>query len=321
MKQIYTIIFLFSFFFSGNAQMGQQYSLYMLNPFYTNPAYAGLDNSLSVTGVYRKQWVGLEGSPSSQNINAHMPFYYLRGGIGINIDNDIIGAERSSSATVSYNYQIPVTKKGILSIGLAGGLIQRSIDGAKLRARDGNYEGGLIEHNDQLLSNIEENAFAPTFNAGIYYQSETFEAGLSSTHLTDPKVTYTNSSFVYNRHYYMFLKYNFDLNNTLSVHPSIMIKSNVNQLQTDFSVIVKYNDNIFGGTAFRGYNKNAIDALVLMAGYKLNEKITLAYAYDITLSTYNTTSQGSHEIVVNYNLNKVLGGGIPEKIIHNPRFL
>jgi len=100
-----------------------------------------------------------------------------------------------------------------------------------------------------------------------------------------------------------------------------LVKSNISQTQIDFSVIVKYNDNIFLGTSFRGYNSDNTDALVLMTGIKLSEKIRLAYAYDLSLSSLNTVNSGSHEILLNYNLGKPIGKGKPPRVIYNPRFL
>jgi hypothetical protein len=67
-------------------QQAAQYSLYRLNKYAFNPAYAGLDNSLSMTGVYRTQWVSLPGAPVSQHFNAHMPLvHHWRRGIGISV--------------------------------------------------------------------------------------------------------------------------------------------------------------------------------------------------------------------------------------------
>jgi len=159
MKNIFTILATLIVFTAYSQQNGQ-YSLYMLNKYQFNSAYAGLDNSLSVTGVFRQQWLGLEGSPSIQNVNAHMPLYYLRGGIGLNVENMNIGAEQNISATLSYSYHHPVGDAGILSIGAGGGIFQKSLDGSKLRTRDGDYQENIpvITHNDPFLSEISQSA-------------------------------------------------------------------------------------------------------------------------------------------------------------------
>ena len=47
----------------------------------------------------------------------------------------------------------------------------------------------------------------------------------------------------------------------------------------------------------------------------------IGYAYDYTTSNFGQFNSGSHEIMINYNLNKVIGNPLPARIIYNPRFL
>ncbi|GJM33995.1 MAG: membrane protein [Saprospiraceae bacterium] len=304
------------------AQQPSHYSMYMLNHFSWNPAYAGLDNSLSITGVYRSQWVGLEGSPVTQNINAHLPLYVASSGIGINLENDQLGAQRLTSINLSYNFQRELGA-GILSLGARAGIVQRSLDGSKILTPDGEYgEPGVPPlHNDDLLPTEEVNGSVTTFGVGLYYQSEKLESGLSISNITEPSADLGKLKLKMTRNYFFTLGMHFDLNSSVSIHPSILVRSDLIQTQTDFSTIVRYNDNIFFGASFRGYNSNSIDALVLLAGLKLSENITLAYAYDLTLSGLRTVNSGSHEVMLNYNLNKIFGAGRPPKIIYNPRSL
>lgn len=320
MKQRYAILFLFGCLpLLTFAQQPSQYSLYMLNPLHWNPAYAGLDNSLSITGGLRRQWVGLDGSPASQYATAHMPLYFLGGGVGMGIENETLGAETLTSASLSYSYQ-RVVGKGVLAFGAGLGWVQRSIDGAKLRTPDGNYsEPGVINHEDDLLPLGIETASTPTFNAGIYYQTEKWEGGIGVRHLTAPATPLGQLQLRLNRAYFLTLAAHFELNKQFSIHPGMMVQSDAVQTQGQIGVIVKYNNNIFGGAALRGYNKNAIDAAVILAGFQLSEKISLAYAYDLTLSGLDATSNGSHELVIQYNLGKLIGAGRPPRIIYNPR--
>jgi Type IX secretion system membrane protein PorP/SprF len=112
----------------------------------------------------------------------------------------------------------------------------------------------------------------------------------------------------------------FNLVGNFSIHPSVLIKSDAIQTQMDFSTFVRYNDNIFLGATFRGYNKNSQDAIAAFGGLNLNSKLKLAYSYDITLSPLKTVTQGTHEIVLQYNLGKEFGKGKLPPIIYNPRF-
>ena len=304
-------------------QQPAQYSLFMMNKLNWNPAYAGLDNSLSATGVYRAQWTGLEGNPVTQNVNFHLPLYVLSSGIGVNLENDELGAERRTTGTVSYNYQLPVGRRGLLAIGLSAGMAQRTLDGARLRTPDGEYDipDAVIIHNDDLLPISQINAAAATFGAGLYYYSERFEAGFAARNLSEPTVNLDAISLQLKRAFFFNAGAHFDLGESLSLHPSLLVRSDLAQTQTDVAAILRYNDNIFGGASFRGYNSDNIDAVAIIAGFKLSENITLAYAYDLTLSTLNQVSNGSHEVMINYNLNKRLGTGRPPKVIDSPRTL
>lgn len=323
----YTLPLLFALSLSCllNAQQASQYSLYMLNEHAFNPAYAGLDNSLSITGVFRKQWVNLEGSPTQQQVNMHMPLYILRGGFGINIENDALGAERNTSATLSYNYWLPINKKNILALGLGGGIVQKSLDGTKLRARDGEYGNGApINHNDNSIPINRVTAMTPTAHFGVYLQNPTFEVGFSAMNLLGSSFSMQDNGVTdieLSRSYFFTFNYNLEVGRSWSVHPSLLVKSDIVQTQVEISTLLRYNDNIFGGASFRGYNETTIDAVALIGGLKLNERVTLAYSYDLTLSGLNAVGNGSHEIMLNYNLNKPIGAGVPPKIIFNPRFL
>ncbi|MEM9885515.1 MAG: type IX secretion system membrane protein PorP/SprF [Bacteroidota bacterium] len=304
------------------AQQPAQYSLHMFNRMAYNPAYAGMDNSLSMTGVFRKQWVDLAGSPTSQHVNVHAPLPFLSSGFGLTFQNDELGAERNLGLTAAYNYQIPVGRSGILAIGVAGGIVQKNLNGAIIRTPDGSYtDGNVINHQDGLLPINEVAATAPNIEAGIYYKSERFEAGFAARNLLEQEFAFPTFNPSALRAYFFNASANFDLTSTLSMQPSVFVKSDVLQTQVDFSVLFQYNDNISVGASFRGYDANTSDALALIGGFRLSEKVRLYYSYDVTLSGLNTVNTGSHEILVNYNLNKEFGEGVPPPIIYNPRDL
>src|SRR5690625_5360429 len=55
------------------AQQDPQYTQYMYNMNVVNPAYAGSKESLSLTGLYRKQWSGLESATATFTLSLHSP--------------------------------------------------------------------------------------------------------------------------------------------------------------------------------------------------------------------------------------------------------
>ncbi len=320
MRYLLTFFLPFAFYCGLVAQQLPQYSMYMLNKYAFNPAYAGFDNTLSATGVIRKQWAGLDKSPFTQHFNAHTPLNLIGGGVGILFENDVIGASKNTLAMLSINNQIPLGS-GILSFGASGGIYQKSFDGSKLKTPEGDYNETTISHNDHLVPEGKVQALTPVFDAGVYFKGKIIETGLSAKNLLERNIEYDDLKIQLLRNYFFTFGLNFELTNNITIHPSILLKSDIKQTQIDFSAIVRYDDNIFGGVAFRGYDSDSMDAVSLLAGLKLSEKITVAYSYDLTLSSLKLVSNGSHEVMINYNLNKPFGTGKLPPIIFNPRNL
>lgn len=303
------------------AQQPAQYSLFMLNPLHWNPAYAGLDHSLSVTAGYRKQWTQLPGSPVGQYIGTHLPLYFIGGGLGLQVENDRLGAGRFSSAQLNYSLHRPLGN-AILAFGLGAGITQRTLDGSLIRTPDGVYEPGSgLNHNDPLLPVGLESGIAPTFHAGVYFQSERIEAGLGVRHLTNPQVALPSLNFQLERSFFLQLSGHFDLGDKLSVHPALLVRSDAVQTQTDVAALFRIQQNLLAGVGFRGYSNDTGDALIGMAGFQLSENLLLAYAYDATISGLRRVNNGSHEIMLQYNLNRPLVQARLPRIIYNPRTL
>jgi type IX secretion system PorP/SprF family membrane protein len=304
------------------AQQTGQYSMFNLNPYAFNPAFGGMEGVVSITGIYRTQWVGMSENPVYRHVNAHTPFYRLSGGLGISIDNAEAGAHRHNSLKFSYNYVKVFNKGFILSGGLAAGFKQRSLDGRKLRAPNGNYDGGQIDHNDPRLPVGLESGFAPDMDFGIFAVAGNFEGGISVQQILGNNIQLNSEfpgGFAMRRTFNLHTAYTFYLQEDYALEPALLMKYDQSQLQTDLMLNVKYRNNLSGGLSLRGYSSNSIDAIVLFGGVKISQNFFLGYAYDITLSTLRLNSRGSHEILLRYDLDRPLGEGIREKIIHSPR--
>lgn len=307
---------------SAMAQQATQYSLYMLNPFAFNPAYAGYDNSLSLTGVYRNQWVGLEGAPQTSSLNAHAPLYIIGGGAGISMESENIGSWKQTAVLGSYAYALPLSS-GNLSLGLSAGFLQRELDGASVRTPGTIFddEGNPIDHQDPILTTGIHSGAGMAFNAGVFYRSGNLDAGLSVLNLSETTIDMGDIRFKPDRTIFAYLRYRLRLTDDFQVEPAVLMKSSGEQTQADFSTLVRFRENIFAGVTYRGYNSETQDAIVILTGIKLSEKLSLGYAFDMTRSSLNTVSNGTHEILLNYNLNKPIGQGRPPVIIYNPRSL
>jgi type IX secretion system PorP/SprF family membrane protein len=324
MKKLITFLLLYTACCTlTHAQQLSQYSLYMFNPYGYNPAYAGLENTLIANGVYRKQWTNLRGAPETQHFNLHLPVAIIRSGVGLKLENDRIGAHRTTQAMLSYNYQLEIGRTALLAVGIGGGYLQYSLDGDKLRAPEGEYaEPSNFTHNDQLLPLGKVQAGAPIFEAGVYFLLNRFEAGVSVQPAFAPRLTASGSGFALQpeRHYVFYAAQQLGLSDALMLRPSVLVKSDGVETQYEISATARWQENIFVGGSFRGFTATTRDAAVVFGGLKLNEKVTVGYAYDVPLSALNAVNRGSHEILLRYSLNRPIGNGKLPPVIYNPRF-
>ncbi|MBK7406856.1 MAG: type IX secretion system membrane protein PorP/SprF [Saprospirales bacterium] len=320
MKKIYFLLLGMGLVFFAHGQQWPQYSLYSWNPFGFNPAYAGLDGSLSFTGAFRKQWVGLEGSPLSQQANVHMPVNFLHSGFGLYLSNDQVGAEHTLGVGVAYSYQLELGGDAVLSAGVNGQWLQYTLEGDRLRTPQGSYEGGAIDHNDAVLPESRFNASTSTLGAGLYFQHPRISLGLSVQNALSPSLSQNDVIFTLDRAFLAYAGTRVDIGRHWQWQPSILAKTNSRQWQVDWTTIFGYDGNFFGGFSFRGYDRLSIDAAVVLAGVRLNEKFFLGYAYDFSISSLRRVNDGSHEIVLRYNLRKAIGKERIPPIIYSPRF-
>ncbi len=308
-----------------SAQQFAQSSLYNYNVYGFNTAVAGIEENLSISADLRRQWLGLEGAPSTQFINAHLPIFFTSGGFGVEVKNTTIGVTRNLRASLSYNQILNVGENTRISIGLSGGLDQHSFDGQDLRTPDGSYEPGNITHADLILSESNESAIAPIISASMYLKHKQLSVGLSADNLlaTTFEFDTERSDIVFNqiRHYYGYVNYELDLGNDLILRPSLLLKAESAELQVDLNIAAELQEMFLFGVGYRGYNAQSNDSVVFQGGIKMNNNLQFIYAYDFGLSDLVSTHTGSHEILIRYEIKTNLGRGLPPPIIYNPRFL
>lgn len=285
-----------------SAQQDAQYTQYMYNTMSVNPAYAGSRGQLSVAALYRSQWVGLDGAPTSQTLNLHSPIRNSKLGYGISIVNDEIGngvvQETFFDAVLSYT--IDVSREGKLSFGLKAGGNLLNLDFHGLRNFD-------VEPVNQ--DNIE-NKFSPNVGVGVYYHTNSFYAGLSAPNLLETQ-HFDNSQQDSNDiqflskeriNFYLITGYVIDLNGDLKFKPALLTKVvGGAPLQVDISASFLYNEKFSFGAAYRWDA-----ALSAMAGFQISDQLMLGLAYDRETTDLGGTqfNDGSFEVFLRYELVK-----------------
>lgn len=283
------------------AQQDAQYTQYMYNTMSVNPAYAGSRGQLTFAGLYRSQWVGLDGAPETFTINLHSPIRNSRLGYGVSIVNDNIGdgvvQETYLDAVMSYTIDVSMDAK--LSFGLKVGGNMLNLDFNGLR----NFDQEVVSQN-----NID-NKFTPNFGLGVYYHTDKFYAGLSAPNVlqseyfdnsnSDGGVNFLSAQRI---NFYLITGYVFDLGADLKFKPALLTKAvSGAPLQVDMSASFLFADKFSFGAAYRW--DAALSGLV---GFQLTEQLMVGLAYDRETTELGGTqfNDGSFEIFLRWELLK-----------------
>ena len=116
MKKIISLVFLACSFGVATAQQDAQYTQYMYNTQVVNPAYAGSRGVFSIAALYRAQWTGLDGAPTTQTLTMNTPVSRSVG-LGFSLVNDEIGNGTSQNTyiDVDFSYTLSLRENRNLS--------------------------------------------------------------------------------------------------------------------------------------------------------------------------------------------------------------
>jgi type IX secretion system PorP/SprF family membrane protein len=301
-------------------QQGPQTSLVAFNPYMDHSAYGGMDRLLTITGQARSQWSGLGESPSTQYLSAHMPIYSLSGAAGMDIQSSQAGQLRFSQVRGSYNYVTPFLR-GLLSVGGRLGFNQTALDGSSIRTPTGTYVDGSANHNDPVLGINREVGLGVNWEISGLYNANELLIAVSLSDLVVPAQQIGNAIYKSDKTINLYSKYDLQVTESVVLSPNISLRSNLNYTQVDLGANALLGGKNTIGLGLRGYNSTSIDALNIYAGHRVNEKFSIYYAYEIGLSDLRYVNNGTHDLILKYQLNALLGKNLPPKKTYNPRFL
>jgi len=280
--------------YTGFAQQDVQYTQYMYNTININPAYAGSRGVLSVFGLHRTQWVGIDGAPVTNAFSINTPISNSRIGLGVSLVSDRIGPTKNTNLSGDFSYTIPTSETFKLSFGLKVSANMFDLDVSKLNPGDAN---------DPNLQNYN-NEITPNFGAGIYFHSDKLYLGLSVPYITRNTKYSDNDVAVYTEreNFYFIGGYVFDLSQSVKFKPAFLSKVVTGSpLQVDVSGNFMFYDKFVLGGAYRW--DAAFSAL---AGFQVSDGLFIGYSYDMETTELKNYNSGSHEVFLRYELfNKV----------------
>ena len=275
---------------AGFAQQDAQYTQYMYNTININPAYAGSRGVLSVFGLHRTQWVGLDGAPTTNAFSVNTPINNSKLGVGLSFVNDRIGPTEENTISADVSYTVQTSETYNLSFGIKGTANLFSLDVNKLNPADAN---------DPRLYNFDNN-FTPNVGAGVYFHSDKLYVGLSVPNFFET-IRYEDNSISVTKermNFYLIGGYVFDLGPSIKFKPAFLAKTIEGApLQLDVSGNFLINDKFTIGAAWRWSA-----AASLMAGFQITDGLFVGYGYDLETTRLSRYNSGSHEIFLRFEL-------------------
>jgi len=275
------------------AQSLPVYSQYMSNMTNINPAFVGMSGTSNISMIWREQWVGIQGAPTTKSFTYETLLQNQKSGMGLQLfDDRYVNYIKRTGVNMYYSLQFPVSDKGVLSMGLKAGFYN---DSRTLT------DASAFQSGDIALSN-NINKIVPIAGAGLYYKEKDFYFGVSvpdmitfasvQNYATDKNLYQVNEI-----HYFISSGLNIDLNEQLALQPSILLKSIKGApLEADLNTRVWIEKKVGLGLSYR-----TSEAILALFDAQVYKQCRVGYAYDMPFKRPN-----SHELFLRYEFGKFL---------------
>lgn len=231
-----------------------------------NPAALALDGEMMADLIFRNQWFGIKGAPSTGGLNLQYELYHDMA-IGLTATYDVIGVHHATQISGQYAYRLFTSQENAWIFGVSAGMDQRVHDLGSAQVLDSDDPAFA-----SLMSKLHFNA-----GLGVYYHSPKFYFGFSVPQLFQNTIRGPWRGFVPPRwHMYSNVGFYWDINENYTLNPCIQAKAVMNApIQGDlllrntfmgrFSLIVGYRsensiiagfDMLFSGYVRAGYAFN-----------------------------------------------------------------
>ncbi|WP_183574603.1 PorP/SprF family type IX secretion system membrane protein [Mucilaginibacter sp. X5P1] len=286
-----SILFFLTLSANVHAQNSQfSYTQYMdnLTPF--NPAYSLLDKAASVNTLARRQWLGVDGSPTTFMANVNVPIESIDGAAGLIVMNDKFAIEHQTEVNAYFAKAIQLSPKNFLSVSLNAGI----------RNYVANYSS--LDANDPVFaSDVRETK--PNLGFGVMFYTDWYYVGISVPELSITSLgtasIQDNNNF--KNHYYFSGAFIANIDEDVAVKPATLVSyvQGVPMI-ADISGTVIFKQVIGLGINYRTNNE--------MAGiFTLNvSNFHIGYSYQFGLASDNLGgfNMPTHEITLGYRFGK-----------------
>lgn len=291
MKKLHYII-LTALLLVSTAILAQQENAYIFNPLnmnIINPAYVGVDNETIATSALRKQWTGISDAPETETVSFGTPVG-KNIGIGTSVVTDKTFIEIQTFLGIDLSYKLKLNESSDLYLGIKVGGNFYSINTSGLKTYNIN--------SDPALASI--NTFNPNIGVGALLKKDKWYASLSIPKLlSTTKVSNQAGVAVTDldrSHVYLSGGYDFDLDASLVLKPSIMLRYvDGAPISIDFYTMLQIEKNFGIGAMYR-----TDKAYAAMSTFRLSKKFVFGYAYEMSTRPTLASAKNTNEILFQF---------------------
>lgn len=272
--------------FPADAILAQQaftYTQYMNNLTPYNSAYALLKGGGSINFSGRKQWVGINGAPSSLVINGDVSLEKIKANAGLIVLNDKVAVENLSDVNLYFAKSVQLSDNQFLAASVNGGIRHYTANYSKLNAYDPKFSDDMRET-------------TPTIGFGILlYNPDLYYIGLSMPRLSFRslgKASLDNNYF--HDTWYFSGAYLHRITDDIKIKPVMLISyTKTLPVLFDISATGYIKDQLGIGINYRNTKEMA-----WILSYLFKNKLNVSYSYQTNLGAASSGSiRGTtHEI-------------------------
>ncbi len=287
------------------------FSQFYANPLYLAPSFAGASRHGDRLIInYRDQWPVVPHAFRTYGVSYDHYFYKARSGVGIYFMQDVAGSAflRTTNLGFQYSFDFKFSDFWHMRPGVHFYYMQTGIDVSKMVPY-----GQLVnpDAGNNLALPVENMNSTVDFATSTVAYNENYWFGLNVSHIMRPNIYFYNLNYNKVLPIGQVLKYS--LFGGMKVHlKNNLLKYDKESMTLTFLYEQQYNYKQLALGAY--YHKNPLvyglwyrgipwikgnsghDALIFLIGYQVNDKISLGYSYDFTISNLGPASGGAHEL-------------------------
>jgi len=277
-------------------QLDPIFTQYMFNMQTINPAYAGMWEKIGFSTLVRKQWAGIDRTPLTEVISFHTPVNDEGMGLGLNMINDHYGRENRLSIFGDYSYEISLTPRRKLRMGIKFGFM--------------NYKNPLTEYElypdnqyDRAFAQDVDLKFLPNFGVGAFLYDDDYYISLSVPKLIENSFSANinnYSSLAEIRTIYLGGGYVFKFVglNYLIFKPTALIRATMQMpLEFDLGANFLLREKLWLGLLMRSTN-----AVSFVSNWMLDNNLRIGFAIDIAYNEIFPYQYGTYEVTLGFDV-------------------